>query len=78
MGGSHGSDRTYLGVSLLTGALVAGLLLAIVRPDRHSTDIVVILLLACVGGVIGTIAGAAREVVPAQRQEASDWTDTKP
>jgi hypothetical protein len=66
------------GVSLLTGALVAGLLLAIVRQDRHSTDIVVILFLACVGGVIGTIAGAAREVVSAQRQEASDWTDTKP
>jgi hypothetical protein len=66
-----------LGVSLLTSALVAGLLLALIRPDPHSTDIVVILFLACVGGIIGAIAGAAREIVSAGRQKASDWADTK-
>jgi hypothetical protein len=65
------------GVALLTSALVAGLLLALIRPDRNSTDIVVILFLACVGGVIGAVAGAAREIVSAQRQKASHWADTK-
>jgi hypothetical protein len=66
-----------LGVSLLTSALVTGLLLALITPDRHSYDIVVILFLACVGGIIGAIAGAAREIVSAQRQKASNWADTK-
>ncbi len=65
------------GVALLTSALVAGLGLALLKPDRHSTDIVVILFLACVGGVIGAVAGAAREIVSAQRQKASNWADTK-
>jgi hypothetical protein len=66
-----------LGVSLLTSALVAGLLLALIKPDRHSADILVILFLACVGGVIGAVAGAAREIVAAQRQKASHWADTE-
>jgi hypothetical protein len=66
-----------LGMSLLTSALVAGLLLALITPERHSYDIVVILFLACVGGIIGAIAGAAREIVSAQRQKASNWADTK-
>jgi len=66
-----------LGVSLLTGALVAGLLLALLKPDPHSYDIVAILFLACVGGIIEAVAGAAREIVSAQRQKASDWADTK-
>jgi hypothetical protein len=66
-----------LGVSLLTSALVAGFLLALIRPDPHSTDIVVILFLACVGGIIGAVAGAAREIVSAQQQKASNWADTK-
>ncbi len=64
-------------VSLLTSALVAGLGLALLKPDRHSPDIVVILFLACVGGVIGAVAGAAREVVSVQRPKASKWADTK-
>jgi hypothetical protein len=66
-----------LGVSLLTSALVAGLLLALIQPDRHSADILAIFFLACVGGVIGAIAGAAREIVSAQRQKASNWADTE-
>ena len=66
-----------LGVSLLTSALVAGLLLALIRPSPYSPDIVVILFLACVGGIIGAVAGAAREIVSAQREKASNWADTK-
>ena len=54
-----------LGVSLLTSALVAGLLLALIQPDRHSSDILVILFLACVGGIIGAVAGAAPAVAGA-------------
>ena len=65
------------GVALLTGVLVVGLLLALFRPDPHSYDILAILFLACVGAVIGAVAGAAREIVSAQRQKASDWADTK-
>jgi hypothetical protein len=65
------------GVALITSALVAGLLLALLQPDRHSTDILGIFFLACVGGIIGAIAGAAREIVSAQRQKASNWSDTK-
>jgi hypothetical protein len=65
------------GVSLLTSALVAGLLLALIQPDRHSWDILAILFLACVGGIIGAVAGAAREIVSAQRQKDSNGADTK-
>jgi len=64
-------------VALLTSALVAGLGLALLKPDRHSTDSLVLLFLACVGGVIGAVAGAAREVVSVQRPKASKWADTK-
>jgi hypothetical protein len=66
-----------LGVSLLTSALVAGLGLALLKPDPHSADILIILFLACVGGVIGAVAGAAREIVSAQRQKGSHWADTE-
>ena len=66
-----------LGVSLLTGALVAGLGLALLKPDPHSPDIVVLFFLACVAGIIGAIAGAAREIVSSQRQNASKWADTE-
>jgi hypothetical protein len=64
-----------LGVSLLTSALVAGLLLALIQPDRHSPDTLFIFYLACVGGIIGAVAGAAREIVSAQRQKASNWAE---
>jgi hypothetical protein len=65
------------GVALLTSALVAVLLLALLQPDRHSTDILGIFFLACVGAIVGAIAGAAREIVSAQQQKASNWADTK-
>ncbi len=70
-----------LGVSLLTSALVAGLGLALLKSASHpatpsSEYIIPVLFLACVGGVIGAVAGAAREIVPAQRK-ASHWAGTK-
>ena len=61
------------GVALLASALVAGLGLALLKPDRNSSDIVVILFLAGVGGIIGAVAGAAREIVSARRPDASHW-----
>jgi hypothetical protein len=71
-----------LGVSLLTSALVAELGLALLESVSHhampsSEYIIPVLFLACVGGVIGAVAGAAREIVAAQRQNVSDWADTK-
>jgi hypothetical protein len=70
-----------LGVSLLTGALVAGLGLALLSSVSHhdatATEYVITaIFLACVGGVIGAVAGAAREIVSAQRQKPSQWADT--
>lgn len=65
------------GVSLLTSALVAGLLLVLIQPDRHSWDILAILFLACVGGIIGAVVGAAREIVSAQRQKAFNEAGAK-
>jgi hypothetical protein len=55
-----------LGVSLATAGLGAGLGVALF--GQHSDVTGVALVLACVGGVIGAIAGAAREVVAAQGQ----------
>jgi hypothetical protein len=71
-----------LGVSLLTGVLVALLGLALLQSALPngipaSESIIPGLFLACVGGVIGAVAGAAREIVFAQRQKVSDWADTK-
>ncbi len=71
-----------LGVSLLTSALVAGLGLVLLRSASHhavpsSEYVIPALFLACVGGVIGAVAGAAREIVSAQRQKASNWADTE-
>jgi hypothetical protein len=46
--------------------------------DRPWSDYVVpVFLLACVGGLIGAVAGSAREIVSAQRQKASSWADTE-
>lgn len=69
-----------LGVSLLTSALVAGLGLVLLRSASHraipsSEYILPGLFLACVGGVIGAVAGAAQELVSAQRQKASRGGD---
>jgi hypothetical protein len=64
-----------LGVSLLTSGLVTGLLLALIQPRRQSWDILAILFLACVGGIIGAVAGAAQEIVSAQRSKAPNRND---
>jgi hypothetical protein len=71
-----------LGVSLLTSALVAGLGVALLRSVSHpampsSEYIIPGLFLACVGGIIGAVAGAAREIVSAQRPKASHWADAE-
>jgi hypothetical protein len=44
-------------------------------PMPLGVYIVAAFILACVGGVMGAVAGAAREIVSAQRQKASNWTD---
>jgi hypothetical protein len=46
-----------------------------VMPARDYT--LAVFILACVGGIIGAVAGAAREIVSAQRQKASNWADPK-
>jgi hypothetical protein len=70
-----------LGVSLLTSALVAGLgsaLLKSASPASPSSEYIIpVLFLACVGGIIGAVAGAAREIVSAQRPKTSRWADTE-
>jgi len=55
-----------IGLSFLTGGLGAGLGFAFFgkNPDWSGIS----LLLACVGGIIGAVAGAARETVTALRQ----------
>ena len=55
-----------IGLSLLTAGLGAGLGFAFFGQSRDWIGIS--LLLACAGGIIGAIAGAAREVVTARRQ----------
>jgi hypothetical protein len=69
-----------LGVSLLTSGLVAVLGLALLGSATQtavpsSEYIIPGFFLACVGGVIGAVAGAAREIVAAQRQKPSSWAD---
>jgi len=53
-----------IGLSLLTGGLGAGVGFVLFGeyPDWGGIS----LLLACVGGIIGAIAGAAREIVTRQ------------
>ena len=58
-----------IGLCLLTGGLGAGLGLAFFR--QYSDYIIPTLLLACAGGIIGAVAGAAREIVTALRQRLS-------
>jgi hypothetical protein len=58
-----------IAVSLLTGGLGAGLGFALFGNYPDWTGIS--LLLACVGAIIGALAGAARETVNALRQKPS-------
>jgi hypothetical protein len=64
-----------IGSSLLTAALGVGLGFAFFRQVLPASDtggwIIISLLLACAGGIIGAVAGAAREIVTAQRQRDS-------
>jgi hypothetical protein len=55
-----------IGLSLLTSALTAALALMFLRqtPDVG----VIALCFACVGGIIGGVAGAANEIVTALRE----------
>jgi hypothetical protein len=62
-----------IGVSLLTAGLGAGLAGAFVGQNSRDYGLLC-LVLACVGGIIGAVAGAAGEIVIALRQRptASD------
>jgi hypothetical protein len=53
------------GYSLLTAALAAGFGLAVFGHDPLGE-----FLLACVGAIVGAVAGAAGEIVTAQRRVA--------
>ena len=55
-----------LGVSLLTAGLGAALAHALFGQAPDATGIAFVV--ACVGGIVGAVAGAAREVVAAQGQ----------
>lgn len=59
------------GLSLLAGWLGAGLGLVLFGGSSYSDYIIPTLGLACVGGIIGAIAGAAREIVNALSQKDS-------
>ena len=66
-----------LGVSLVTSALVGALGCALLSAatgyaPAPSEYVIPALFFACVGGVIGAVAGAAREIVAAQRPETFD------
>lgn len=56
-----------IGVSLLVAGLGAGLAYVLFGPNREWTGGA--LLLGCMGGIIGAVAGAAQEIVAAQRQK---------
>ena len=56
-----------IGQSLLVAGLGVGLAYTFFGP--HRDWIVAALLLAFVGGIVGAVAGAAREVAVAQRQK---------
>jgi hypothetical protein len=55
-----------IGLSLLIAGLLAGLGYALFGRDLG------VILLACVGAIVGAVAGAAREIVAAQRRKP-EW-----
>lgn len=63
------------GVALFTGGLSAGLGLALFGNSSDGNGIA--LILACVGSVIGAIAGTARETVAALRQKPAEGRGLK-
>jgi hypothetical protein len=58
-----------IGISLITGALGAGLGISLF--GQYSDYMIPTLLLACVGGGIGAVAGAVRELLTDRRQRLS-------
>lgn len=56
-----------VGVSLLTAGLWAGIGFAVLGKNLDCRGIC--LFLACVGGIIGALAGAAREIATAKRRD---------
>ena len=66
------SIARILGLSLLTSGLGAGLGLVFFGQHQYSDAIIPIFLLACVGGIIGAVAGAAGEIVAALRPKLPD------
>lgn len=61
-----------VGSSLLTAMLGWGLGFVLFGQSSPSSDwIIISLLFACAGGIIGALAGAAREIVIALRDRAS-------
>jgi hypothetical protein len=69
-----------LGVSAFTSVAVSGVGLVLLRAAVSSATpgsefIIPVFFLACVGGMIGAVAGAAREIVGAQRRKDAKWAD---
>lgn len=62
-----------IGLALLTAGLGAGLGFAFFGNDPDGRGIS--LLLACVGGIIGAIAGAAREIVQTKGTFKDRWAE---
>jgi hypothetical protein len=58
-----------IGLSVVTAGV--GAILGYALFGQYSDWSGISLLLACAGGIIGAIAGAAREIVTAQRQPPS-------
>jgi hypothetical protein len=58
-----------IGWSLLASGLGAGVGLALFGRYPYSDYIIPTLFLGCVGGIIGAVAGAAREIVTAMHQK---------
>jgi hypothetical protein len=58
-----------IGLSLVTGGL--GAVLGLALFGQYSDGSGISLFIACVGGIIGAVAGAAREIVTALSQRLS-------
>ena len=65
------SIARIMGVSLVTSGLGAGLGLVLFGQYSYSDYIIPTLFLGCIGGIIGAVAGAAREIVTALHQKPS-------
>ncbi len=64
-----------LGVSMVTSALGAGLGLVLLGRAPFNEYIIPCILLGSVGGIIGAIAGTAREITAAVRQKDIRFSD---